>query len=64
VTFPNARHDDPVDALSQFVNWIREHPPSDGLGAFAVIPSVWASDPTSPWYGLEFGFSDYDGSLL
>lgn len=63
VTFPNGRHDNQVDALSQFVNWIGNHPL-----AFDFMPQAFAtlrtlSDPMSPWYGTENDSIVWDGSL-
>lgn len=63
VTFPNGRHDDQVDALSQFVNWIDNHPIGFDFLPIAFGRSRICSDPMSPWYGAENDSSDWDGGL-
>lgn len=50
LAFPNGRHDDQVDSLSQFLNWAREFPPSDlKLDFIDVEPTLgnrsWEAPP-------------------
>ena len=40
LAFPNARHDDQVDALSQLLDWARSHASSDTIGPPPEIPPV------------------------
>ncbi|WP_300395760.1 phage terminase large subunit [Henriciella sp.] len=41
LAFPNARHDDQVDALSQMINWyrLRSGFPTIGIGRFGIVPA-------------------------
>ena len=56
LAFPNGRHDDQIDSLSQYLGWVRQRTMS-WQGEIGVEYSSLLTDPDSPWYngGEPFG---------
>ncbi len=50
--FPNGRHDDQIDSLSQYLGWETPTPPGEGRYIFAE--SSIANDPGAPWYAGRY----------
>ena len=47
LAFPNARHDDQADALSQLMNWVLRNHPADSVvtaGPLIFSDGVWSGD--------------------
>ena len=49
VNFPNGKHDDQVDSVSQFLNWARDSLQSIDMGILTVFPSLISSHGPGNW---------------
>lgn len=62
LAFPNARHDDQADALSQLMNWALRNAPdpaSNTAGPIAYCDGVWMGDGVPTNWNSEHGHSPW-----
>ena len=48
LAFPNARHDDQVDSVSQFLQWAAEHLKREDV---LLVAPIYGSIPRPSWWG-------------